>query len=303
MRVRVRVCTAGPHLGAFRGSWFCPQHCAAWPRGRGGRAGSCLDSDQGRWIRLWPGVHDPERLGLCRKHVSGKPHGLPGGGPHYPCRSETEASGQPASEAGIHRQPPAPARHSPACRHSPVCGSQALWVAPWLLPLTPVQEDSGADGTRPPLATGALPSPWLGKRNRICIQGLGDRCGKHPMWPPRDWGHVTKGGVGTAGPWKSPAALMPSPGFAGSPPQPCAARGRTHGPQGLPWVLGGAVGLLLRTRGSDDAPQAPVPSAGSPSLLEDTPEPRALACPGVPAADGDGTRPPELRLRPAQQDS
>ena len=99
---------------------------------------------------------------------------------------------------------------------------------------------------------------------------------------------------------------MPSPGFAGSPPQPCAARGRTHGPQGLPWVL----------RGEDRHSRAPAPRSeaqmtlrhrcpawGSPSLLEDTPEPRALACPGVPAADGDGTRPPELHLQPAQQDS
>lgn len=62
--VRVRVCTAGPHLWAFRGSWFCPQHCAAQPQGRGGRAGSRLGSDRGRWVRLWPGVRGSERLRL-----------------------------------------------------------------------------------------------------------------------------------------------------------------------------------------------------------------------------------------------
>lgn len=103
--------------------------------------------------------------------------------------------------------------------------------------------------------------------------------------------------MGTAGPRERPAAPMLSPRFAGSLPQALAGQGRTRGPRGPPPALG------LRTDRHSGAPaqysgarvthtRLQCPARGAPHCWRTPPSRGSLACPGVPAADGDGTRPP-----------
>lgn len=104
------------------------------------------------------------------------------------------------------------------------------------------------------------------------------------MWPPRNWGHVTEGGGGNSGAPGAPSCAhavsqvrgepAASPGWAGTHPWPSGASpGIGAEDRQTQW------GSCSVQRGSGDAHQAPVPSAGCPSLLEDAPKPRL---PGLP---------------------